>query len=302
MPAGSPLRRVVLGAAAALLAVAAQALRGALRSGLDARTWQERRGTLVAGSQPLYRSDADFCNIPRVEAATRGFFSRIMGRMPVILTNGAGNGAFRNLTSRGSLLERFPDLVVTLSSANSYSYAKRRVSLQRYLETMTGEAGLERRGNATFYLFGDTVGKEWDALLAHFERPQWQGGARGALSFGVAGRHSGVPFHTHGPVFADLMHGRKRWFLYPPSAATRFDPDRSQWQWLHEEYPSLEEGEAPLECTAGPGETLYIPAMWWHATLNLSPHTVFVSTFTEEPDPGAAPGADNPLLLHSPPP
>lgn len=300
MPAVSPLRRAALASAAALLAVAAQALRGVLGNGLDARAWQEQRGTLTAGSRPQYRSDAEFCNIPRVEAAPEEFLSRIMGTGPVILTNGAGNAAFRNLTSRASLLERFPDLVVTLSSANSYSYAKRRVSLRRYLETMTGDASLERRGNATFYLFGDTVGKDWDKLLAHFVRPQWEGGARGALSFGVAGRHSGVPFHTHGPVFADLQHGRKRWFLYPPSATVRFDPDRSQWQWLHEVYPALGHDDAPLECTARAGETLYIPAMWWHATLNLSPHTVFVSTFTEEPDPAAGPDAANPLLQRQP--
>lgn len=38
-----------------------------------------------------------------------------------------------------------------------------------------------------------------------------------------------------------------------------------------------------LECTAHPGEVIYIPPQWWHATLNLDAWNVFFSVFTQEP-------------------
>lgn len=31
----------------------------------------------------------------------------------------------------------------------------------------------------------------------------------GALSFGIAGALTGVPFHIHGPTFAETIYGRK---------------------------------------------------------------------------------------------
>ena len=37
-----------------------------------------------------------------------------------------------------------------------------------------------------------------------------------------------------------------------------------------------------LGCTCEPGDVIYVPPMWWHATLNLDPWTFFVSTFTQE--------------------
>jgi hypothetical protein len=37
-----------------------------------------------------------------------------------------------------------------------------------------------------------------------------------------------------------------------------------------------------LSCELGPGQVLYIPPSWWHATLNSQQYNTFVSTFTRE--------------------
>ena len=42
------------------------------------------------------------------------------------------------------------------------------------------------------------------------------------------------------------------------------------------------EDDMPWECTLNPGDLIYFPDQWHHATINLSPYTVFVSTFTTE--------------------
>ncbi|TNN38799.1 JmjC domain-containing protein 8 [Liparis tanakae] len=93
-----------------------------------------------------------------------------------------------------------------------------------------------------------------------------------------SGPGSGVPFHWHGPGFSEVIYGRKRWFLYPPHQEPHFHPNRTTLSWVTETYPLLPEAEAPLECTISPGEVLYFPDRWWHATLNLET-SVFISTF-----------------------
>lgn len=35
------------------------------------------------------------------------------------------------------------------------------------------------------------------------------------------------------------------------------------------------------ECIIYPGDVLYFPAMWMHATLNLDPYNVFISLFID---------------------
>ena len=36
------------------------------------------------------------------------------------------------------------------------------------------------------------------------------------LSLGAS--RTGLPFHIHGETWLALIHGRKRWFVYPPGA------------------------------------------------------------------------------------
>ncbi|NXQ87963.1 JMJD8 protein, partial [Nyctibius grandis] len=70
----------------------------------------------------------------------------------------------------------------------------------------------------------------------------------------------------------------QRWFLYPPHKTPHFHPNETTLAWLHRTYPALPPAERPLECTLRPGEVLYFPDRWWHATLNLDT-SVFISTF-----------------------
>ncbi|XP_072733730.1 jmjC domain-containing protein 8 isoform X6 [Ciconia boyciana] len=70
----------------------------------------------------------------------------------------------------------------------------------------------------------------------------------------------------------------QRWFLYPPDKTPHFHPNETTLAWLHRTYPTLPPAERPLECTLRPGEVLYFPDRWWHATLNLDT-SVFISTF-----------------------
>jgi ribosomal protein L16 Arg81 hydroxylase len=52
------------------------------------------------------------------------------------------------------------------------------------------------------------------------------------------------------------------------------------------EYVYAAASARPYECSLNPGDIIYFPDQWWHATINLDPYTVFVSTFTTEHDIG----------------
>ncbi|XP_066186165.1 jmjC domain-containing protein 8 isoform X1 [Sylvia atricapilla] len=100
---------------------------------------------------------------------------------------------------------------------------------------------------------------------------------------------TGVPGHREAPLGLSPRGWRgtgrgcapgvfQRWFLYPPDKTPHFHPNETTLAWLQHTYPTLPPAQRPLECTLRPGEVLYFPDRWWHATLNLDT-SVFISTF-----------------------
>jgi ribosomal protein L16 Arg81 hydroxylase len=66
--------------------------------------------------------------------------------------------------------------------------------------------------------------------------------------------------------------------LTPHEKRPKFNPDNSTLHWYLNEYPKLNEEERPMECLLRPGEVIYFPDKWYHATLN-EETSVFISTF-----------------------
>lgn len=89
---------------------------------------------------------------------------------------------------------------------------------------------------------------------------------------------SGLAFHFHEDGWNELFHGRKRWFFYSPHDRPRFNPRKTQADWLLNVYPTLKPSQMPVECTVEAGQAIYFPAGWHHAVLNLE-QNVFTSAF-----------------------
>mmetsp|Transcript_27449 Transcript_27449/g.35987 ORF Transcript_27449/g.35987 Transcript_27449/m.35987 type:complete len:278 (-) Transcript_27449:317-1150(-) len=227
----------------------------------------------------------DLCNIQRLNISILNETELLSSRnQPFIYVFPTGwNLEFSEHVQKNSLVSKLGDMKVELASSNSYSHDRMKVPLKMYLEEILPKQGKSSKSNETYYLFGSNHGERWEDLLSHYHRPPCTTcGKEAALSFGVGGVGSGVAFHTHGPGFSEVLHGRKRWYLYPPDYSLEWDPDATQVSWLNEVYPHLPENQRPLECTLYPGEALYFPSEWIHATLNLDEYTVFISTFTLE--------------------
>ncbi|EDV27990.1 uncharacterized protein TRIADDRAFT_20728, partial [Trichoplax adhaerens] len=191
----------------------------------------------------------------------------------------------RNFTSRKQLLSKYGTKIIRLSSANTYSYNKFDTTLSNYVNNYIKPQSLEELGVDTYYFFGDNNHTEWKTLFSYYYKPPYNiPGFTSMLSFGIAGPGSGVPFHFHGPVFSETLHGKKarlsscHWLLYPPNRKPQFDPNQTTLQWLTCQYTKLNINEQPFECSVEPNEIIYVPSGWWHATINMKT-TVFVSTF-----------------------
>ncbi|XP_053327868.1 jmjC domain-containing protein 8 [Spea bombifrons] len=221
------------------------------------------------------------CTVEKVDASISyaEFMHRYAYGRPVILRGITDNAAFRSLCTKRNLLREYGERRVRLSTANTYSYEKVDVPFREFVDHLLKPQDLNSLGCDTLYFFGDNNFTEWGALFQRYTPPPFRiPGTSGAYSFGIAGSGTGVPFHWHGPGYSEVIYGRKRWFLYPPDRTPEFNPNKTTLSWLLDIYPFLPETERPVECTIRPGEVLYFPDRWWHATLNLDT-SVFISTF-----------------------
>jgi ribosomal protein L16 Arg81 hydroxylase len=224
------------------------------------------------------------CNIDRVsDLSLEQFLREYKERRPVVITSTNNNFTIA-ATDKSRILSTYGDEVVTLGTSNTYTgRVAKRSRLRDYIAYM--ENRTIRQTNETWYMFGDTVEEFWDIVMKDYQIPKLikeekdiDNTVRYTATIGMGGIHSGVPFHTHMHGWSEVLHGAKRWFLFPRDVVPEFDPDQSQYQWLQEVYPRYR--SEIIECVIRPGEALYFPSNWYHATLNLSPYTVFISTFT----------------------
>ncbi len=255
--------------------------------------------------------ETNFCNIERrtdVSLSTEEFRDTYAGKKPVVIVHTLRknrNERFQRLTTFDNILETYGDLKIILSTANSYTKIKRTASVKEYLYKYLKTTTLDSNATDVFYWFGDNY-KVLRKLTDQFRINNYAGAKYNTPSFGVGGKLSGVPFHFHGGGFSEVIHGRKRWWLYKKKLP--FNGNETQLQWLHSFYPKVVqdlrsnnnnnlpsspspssttpsmEDEGLLECTIKFGEALYFPSHWYHATLNLNKYTAFVSTFTDGED------------------
>jgi len=223
------------------------------------------------------------CNVDRrniEDLSFSEFLHRYGYNEPVIIRGASDNAKLARLTSRKELIRAYGKSVVRLSTANTHSYDKVDTALSKYINEMMKPQSLRVRGNETFYWFGDNNHTEFATLFSAYNPPKYSlPDTLPAYSFGVAAAGTGVPFHWHGPGFAEVIHGRKMWFLSPPDQQPKFNPDLTTLHWLLNEFDHIPEGEVkPSLCTIEPGEAIFFPDRWWHATLNTRT-SVFISTF-----------------------
>lgn len=182
---------------------------------------------------------------------------------PVVVRGISRSGAVAGL-DRAGFLQEFGHLVFRLrpcASLHEYGYpgpCEDLVTLQEYFDgSTTLTQGL---------LFENDFHAAHGALRKAYEVPVPFETIHGRPIFSAGRRGTGVGFHRHSENWLAQLYGRKAWFLAP--ADTDRPPTRAPWLYIQDRPPGV------LYCVVEPGEALYVPDMWWHATWNLDEFNV----------------------------
>lgn len=130
------------------------------------------------------------------------------------------------------------------------------------------------------------------------------GPLRALTRLGVGGTGSGTPFHDHELALNVAFAGRKHWLIAAPETELIH---ASPHELLHRILPSsqfqtawrrLESSERAWSCTQLPGEVVYLPDRFLHATVNLD-EGLAVAVQCENTDPRTNLTALNALVVHA---
>lgn len=179
---------------------------------------------------------------------------------------------FARATRRAALDTAGHDMYLIARVANEYE--SREMPLSDFLTSVVDPGAAPNTTAGALYFLGDVIpSRKWEALLELYTPPELVvrvggGEVRRRPSFGLAGLASGAPWHKHGPGFAEVVHGRKRWYFYPPTqkppGVVRGQP---VGEWLESVLPNLPLEQRPVACTAEPGDVVFVPDQWFHATV-----------------------------------
>jgi hypothetical protein len=254
-----------------------------------------------------FRFDADLgtgmdrCNIPRIseqDLTAAQFAEQYWRKAPVIIERQLPSRAAQQLTEKQSLLHKFGTTHVPLAGYEAYAFRgqPQSITLTDYLSNMTTVTA-ESAANTTRFAFGIDqfgVGDVYDVprvvrdlKLGHQNHLGVDNQLNLEWHFQVAVAESGagLAFHWHADVFAETLHGVRRWFLYPPVRSPVFNPRATSARWLrdqhadHDSLSSPEQQQALQECTVRPNEAIYVPADWFHSTLSLGQAVSITTSF-----------------------
>lgn len=137
---------------------------------------------------------------------------------------------------------------------------------------ITREEVQELLGTNIFSTWTDMEGKDYPALQDSPEFSNWFDSKTFTPLISVGTSKEGMPFrHGNGDTFLTLHHGKIQWFISRPGRAPSPLMQWSRpWKWITTLYAKLpENGRPEFHCTQLPGEAIYIPEFWWHASLNI---------------------------------
>ena len=226
--------------------------------------------------------DTQRCNIDRVaidRLTEQQFLTQYYLRKPLILTptpiTAQTTLRVRAAWSRQSTLRQLSKLPVNLGTPHSLTAFGDGVvssTLGQYIVDLRN-ASVDRI-SADHYLF-DRRGffKQAAVLLEtyqphplfHWHTTNAQYGTSDGMTYALGPTGSGINFHYHKDGWNEVLFGRKRWFLYPPTVGAppggynQFEP---ALRWYEETYDTLGEDELPYECVQYPGEVFYVPEDW----------------------------------------
>ena len=175
---------------------------------------------------------------------------------PVVIRGGSRNlQRLRKLWEKKTFLARFGSLPIETGEipyADSFGLRSNRCTIGQFSQQADDYAfcGITPKSHGP--MFQDFVHCGFFTKLqnTHFQYYQGKPG-------------TGAPVHFHVDAWNALVHGRKRWFIFPPMKGMYTTKPIGQWLTNHRNQVK------PLVFTQYAGDIVYIPRFWAHGVLNI---------------------------------
>lgn len=245
----------------------------------------------------------DRCTIERMNESDMTydiFINEYWRQKPIILLRGPHvNTEVQNYTTKQNMIQKFATQSINIAGIEAYAFREEKTNVfSDYLDQLSNPPsikegqkskaknvnfnfGIDQYGIGDHYIVPDVINSTIQGDKDSIIEKSWH------FQVAIAGYGVGLPFHWHGDVFAEVLHGERRWFLYPPHISPEFNPRTSSQQWFNDIYlPKYSETKSPTnslsECTMHPNEVLYVPADWFHATLSLGEAVAITTSFAQQ--------------------
>lgn len=282
------------------------------------------------GTGTLDRTDSDDIDVVSMDDLSETDFLKnyVAMQKPVIISGNMTSRwpIWRHVSSREDFVRRYGGLRLKTGiipyahelsrhneSAADVPLSEWMREIRRQSEThkcTTGkEGGCLGQGNEGAWIaYDDTVTQQNDVHLADdlgspfFARLCDRHPSDVGLQLSIGGFSSGAPMHAHDSAWNLLLVGRKRWLLVPPG---ELGPRTQAWSAMA--HPLAEwyavagrrkEGRL-YEVTQHPGDIIFIPQGWGHATVHTCDETVAIANeFCKSIDANSPPAAG--MMMYGP--
>jgi hypothetical protein len=246
----------------------------------------------------------DRCTIERMnesDMTLEKFVQDYWRQKPIILVRGPHvNSAVQNYTAKQNMIQQFATKSIPIAGIEAYAFREEQTKVfSEYLDQLSSPTasqdgstitkakhvnfnfGIDKYGIGNHYVVPDVINNTIQGDKNSVIENTWH------FQVAIAGYGVGLPFHWHGDVFAEVLHGERRWFLYPPHVSPQFNPRTTSQHWFTEIYLPLHSENISQEihlseCTMQPNEALYVPADWFHATLSLGEAVAITTSFAKQ--------------------
>eukprot|EP00949_MAST-11_sp_MAST-11-sp1_P002779 g2779.t1 len=232
-------------------------------------------------------SDPSVCTVPRfhVDELTKSDFQAThRSRSPVVIVGALTKEWALSKWNREALHQAFGDDDVFIEDpalTTDGGVAIATLSLRDYVSRMNSfyspslDADRQLQTNRSLiipYSFTHFTPSEWPAMVKEFSTPSmfdFMDDAAHTHQFTVGPLGSGLFWHKHEEAWSGVISGRKMWFLQESSPLGTTKEHCCTTSIWHSKFSAENHTEIPMQCTLGPGDAMYVPGGFFHATINL---------------------------------
>jgi len=180
---------------------------------------------------------------------------------------------------------------------SGFNFERKLATVDELLDLLLREMGKEKP--ASMYAGGIPIPKHLPPLLPNIPVPMLDMARETLISLWIGNRTHTATHWDQSQNLACVVAGRRRFTLFPPEqlknlyvGPLEFTPAGQPISLVDidtpdlETYPRFAEAlNAALRAELGPGDALYIPAMWWHDVLSLEDFGCLINFWWRDAEP-----------------